>query len=116
MSVRKEMVELSSIEIEINRLVANLAALKRRKKDVKEIINKYLIISDLPGVRYKNIAVIRETKPARAPKKTKDRDTDAHSVLLRHGIRNPERVLKEVLESRRGAKVDKTVLKMEKIN
>lgn len=115
MSIQGDVIELQSINHEIKVLLARLRNLRKKAKDAEQRINSFLEQKGQPGVKFKGTAIIRETKPKRKPKKKADREADALYVLRKHGIDNPQNVLEELLEARRGSPEMHTRLKFKDI-
>ena len=110
MSIQHNVNELQEINKEIKRLNEKKRTLNKRAKLLEENIIKFLESKEQHGVKYKNKAVLLESKKKTRTKKTKERATDSISVLQKYGISNPEKVLKELLDARKGEKVDTKML------
>ena len=106
--------EIDSIKAELKKTRAKVKSLNTRKKQIEGEISAYLKATDQPGVKHRGVAIYMERKEGRASKKNKQRDVDAVSVLERHGIQDPEKVFKEMMEARKGELEDQEKLKIEK--
>jgi hypothetical protein len=114
MSIKSDVLELQSIRQEIKALSAKATILRKKAKEIEERIQEYLRAKDQIGLKHQGTAIILEEKEERAKKKNKDKDQDATYILERYGIQNPEKVLQEILEARKGEKVPKTKLQIKK--
>lgn len=114
MSIQSKVNEINSIKQELNSIRIRGSILRKKMKEIEEEINQYLDIKDQPGLKYKGIAIIRETKPTRKTKKKKEQREDSIYVLEKYGIDNPEKVLDEIMEARRGIPKEQTKLKFKK--
>lgn len=115
MSIKGYVNELNQLNAEIKRLQARTRLLRQKSKKVEEHIVKYLQEKDQPGVKYKGTAIVMENKPKRLLKKTKEREEDALEVLRSHGVENADKVLKEIMEARKGDSVNTTKIKIKQI-
>lgn len=114
MSIQGDLNELSGIEQELKSLRSRTKALNQRKKEITARVTAYIRSKDLPGVKHQGTAILLEEKTARAPKGKKQREKDAMGVLERHGIRNPEMVLQELMDARKGEELAVDKLKLKK--
>lgn len=115
MSIQGQVNELKSIQNELTDMRKRGSALRKRVKQLETEIDAYLDAKDQPGLKYKGMAIIRETKPKHKPKKKVDQKADAIYVLEQHGVDDPEKVLEEVMEARRGSPTEHRKLKFKKI-
>lgn len=115
MSIQSDVNELNQIRTEIKRLLGEVKKLRTRSTELESKILDYLTEKSQPGVKYKGTAVIVENKEKRAPKKSIDREQDAIDVLRNHGINEADKVLKEILEARKGEPLERKSLKIKKI-
>ena len=107
--------ELENLNIEIKRLSKQLRKLRARKKKLEGEISQYLEATNKPGVKYKGTAIIAENKIKYVKNRKKvDKENDGTYVLSQYGVKNPEKVLKELLEAMKGPKENTTVLKIKK--
>jgi hypothetical protein len=103
MSIRALVNESEVLKVEIKTRASQLKGLRRRLKEVEGRIVDYLDEKEQPGVKYEGKAVYIEEKERRKPKKQRDRVEDSLGVLRKHGIDNPEEVLSELNNARRGS-------------
>ena len=114
MSIQGRVNELKSIQNALSSLRKQGSVLRKRAKQIEADIDEYLDAKDQPGLKYKGMAIIRETKPKRKTKKKADQKADAIQVLEQHGVNNPEKVFEEVMEARRGIQTEQRKLKFKK--
>lgn len=114
MSIQGKVNELNSIKSELKSLRDRGSILRKRIKEIEEEIKEYLDMKDQPGLKYKGTAIIRETVTKRQQKKKQDAITDAMYVLKKYGVNSPERVLKEVMDARRGSPTEYDKLRFKK--
>lgn len=113
MSIQSDVNELQLIKNELKDLGVRARALRLRAKAIEHRIVEYLASKDQPGIKYKGIAIVVEKKPKRVAKKKQDQDDDALAVLRNTGLDSSqaEKILREILEARRGASEDMSKLK-----
>ncbi len=114
MSIQGKVNEINSIKQELKCMRHTGSVLRKRMKQIEEEIYEYLYIKDQPGLKYKGTAIIRETKTKRLPKKKNDQKADSIYILEKYGIENPEKVLEEIMEARKGSPTEQTNLKFKK--
>lgn len=114
MSIQGKVDELKSIQNELTSLRKRSTGLRQRAKQIEQEIKDYLDAKDQPGLKYKGMAIIRETKPKHKTKKKADQKADAIHVLEQNGIEDPEKVLEEILTARKGSPTEQTKLKFKK--
>jgi hypothetical protein len=114
MSIQGQVNELTSIQNELTDMRKRGSALRKRVKQLETEIDAYLDAKDQPGLKYKGMVIIRETKPKHKPKKKVDQKADAIYVLEQHGVDDPAKVLEEVMEARRGSPTEHRKLKFKK--
>ena len=115
MSISGDVNELNEINAEIKRVSLHLKNLRTRAKLVEERIVNYLREKDQPGVKFQGRAIILENKSKRVAKKKSQKEADALRILEDYGVHNPEKVLEEVLEARKGYPQEVQKLKIAKI-
>ena len=114
MSIHGQVNELKSIQNELAAMRKRGFVLRKRVKELEAEIDAYLDAKDQPGLKYKGMAIIRETKPKRKTKKKAEQKADAIYVLEQHGVSDPEKVLEELMEARRGSPTEQRKLKFKK--
>jgi hypothetical protein len=115
MSIQNEINELTQVNAEIKRLSLQLRTLRKRAKDIESNVIDFLQQKDQPGLKYQNKAIILETKEKRSTKKRSEQEADAINVLSKYDISEPDKVLKEILESRKGSSKEISKLKIKQI-
>lgn len=111
MSIQGKVNELNSIKNELKSLRIRGANLRKRIKILEDEINEYLVTKDQPGLKHKGTAIIRETTTVHRRKKKAEQTSDAISILYKYGIDNPEKVLSEIAESKKGSPTERVKLK-----
>ena len=114
MSIISEVQELDSIEKEIKRLSTTLRDLRKRKRYLEETISGFLDKHGEKGVKYQGKAIVAHKKEKVIRKKQSERESDLYHVLQKY-VRDPERVMGEVLEAQKGNKTETTTLKIKNI-
>ena len=89
--------------------------LKKRKTKLEEDIAKFLKEKDQPGIKYKGIAAVLEDKTKRLPKKKAQKTEDCISVLKAYNVLQPEKLLKDIMETMKGDEVETEVVKIKNI-
>jgi very-short-patch-repair endonuclease len=102
-NIQGEVLEHKALNQEIKKQLGVLRTLRKNISDTESRIDEYLESKDLPGVKYKGYAVMRNPNPKRRIKKKKEQLTDSISVLEKYDIHNPQDVLKEIMEARKGS-------------
>lgn len=116
MSIKNYVNEMNLINAEIKRVSAHLKNLRKKSKELEEYIVIFLKQKDQPGLKYDNTAIIVETKAKRTSKKKSEAEIDALRVLEENGVENPQKVLQEIIEARKGYEIEQKKLKIKKIN
>uniref|UniRef100_A0A6C0EM10 Host-nuclease inhibitor protein n=1 Tax=viral metagenome TaxID=1070528 RepID=A0A6C0EM10_9ZZZZ len=114
MSIKSDVLELESIRAELASLNIRRKKLKEKEREAETRIQDYLRSKQQTGVKYQGTAILVEEKEKRASKSNKIRDADAKCVLERYGITEPDRVLKELMEARKGEPIPNSKLKIKK--
>jgi hypothetical protein len=112
MSIQAKVDELNSIKKELEYVRKKTAPLRKRLKELEDEICVYLNAKEQQGLKYKNMAIIKEQKTVHAKKKKEEKLRESMSILRSYGIHNPERVLKELTESQKGSPLEKEKLKI----
>lgn len=114
MSIKADVTELELIRSEMKILSDRRRKLKEKEKIVEARISQFLKSKDQPGVKHNGTAIILTEGEKALPKKPKQKDADTISVLKKYGIKDAEKVLKELLDARKGEKTTKETLKITK--
>ena len=115
MSIKADVSELEAIRAELKTLNERRRRLKQKENDVEKRISDYLKAKDQPGVKHNGTAIILEEKERPLHKHPKERDADAIQVLENYGIQDADKVLKELMEARKGERQVKQKLKIQKL-
>jgi len=107
--------ELQGIRGELKALRARGMGLRKKQKGIENDIREYLDSKNQPGVKYKNIAIIKETKSYNKTKKKADQKTDIARLAEDYGIKDTEKFLEELDKVRKGSPEDRTKLKLKLI-
>lgn len=100
MTIKSYLQELERLNVEIKRLSGVLKNLRKQAKQVETNIISYLNEHEQPGVKYNNKAIIIENKIKKKRKTKAQRDNDMMEVLRSYNIPNPEKAMKEILNSK----------------
>lgn len=117
MSIQKDMLELKSINTEIRRLDGSRKDLKNKAALVEKRIIAYLQEKNEKGVKTKdatgnNTGFILQTTQKTLNKTVTEKTKSSIDILKANGVNNPERVLKELEDGRRGNKIPVPKLKI----
>ncbi len=115
MSIQSDIKELNDVNNEIKRLSSELKKLRIQSKDIELRIVNFLQEKEQPGVKYQGKAIILENKEKHVKKKKNEQETDALEVLSKFNIPEPEKVLKQILEARKGSLTEIQKLKIKKL-
>jgi hypothetical protein len=102
MSIQTDVNELNKLNYEIKRMSKELKILRRQAKECEARIVDFLKVKETPGVKFQGKAILLESKEKHSKKKKIEQQLDALEVLSKYGVDNPEEVLKEVLNARKG--------------
>lgn len=116
MSIQSYVTELESIKIELKILNEKKRKLKLREHELENNIATFLKSKEQMGVKYQGSKIVLEQKEKRANKKNKDKDIDSINILMNYGLNDPQKVLNEILEARKGEKVQTDKLKIQKLS
>jgi hypothetical protein len=95
-SITSDVIELNSINEEIKRVSAHIKTLKTKAAACEKRIQQYMEATNQPGVRFKNQAILLETKKKKVNKKKSEAESAAIEVLNRAGIANPKKLLEDL--------------------
>lgn len=114
MSIKSDVQEFQAIQAELKSINKHRRTLLNRIKELEKNIADFLISKEQPGMRYLDKKIILKEKQ-KCTKKPKDRNSDAVEVLRRYGIyENPDRVLEEIMNARKGPVVPVPTIKITK--
>jgi len=117
MTIQSDMLELKSINTEIRRLDGIKKDLKGKASAVEKRIINYLQDKNEKGVKTKdlsgnNTGFILQTTQKTLTKTVTEKNKSSIEILRSNGVSNPEKVLKELEEGRRGNKIPVPKLKI----
>jgi hypothetical protein len=115
MSIQNYINELQSINIAIAKNNKENASLRKRAKSIEEEITKYLEVKEQPGVKFKDVAVVVETKPKWAYKGKKDKEEDSIKILREYGVSDPRGALDDLFRVRKGEEMETKKIRIKKI-
>lgn len=114
-TIKADVSELKSIVIEEKRLRFALKELMAKKSKMEEKILVYLNSTEQKGVKYKDIAVISESKSRRKAKTKLEKEKDLVTVLKKNGMSISAKTVEEILNTLKGDPTEKINLKIESI-
>lgn len=115
MNIQENIKELKSINVEIKRLTKSAAVLRKKAKQLEKDIIDYLNHKEQPGVKFQDTAIILENKYKREGKKKQSIEEDSLQILRDNGISDPQNVLKEIIEARKGREIPLQKIKIQQI-
>jgi hypothetical protein len=115
MSIQAKVDELNSIKKELDYVRKKTEPLRKRVKELEKEICEYLNTKEQNGLKYKNIAIIKEQKTVRTRKTKEDKLRESINLLRKHGVNNPERLLTELTEAQKGNPQEKEKLTIKKL-
>ena len=110
-SMKENMLALKSINIELRRLDGNKKNLKAQAAIIEKSIIEYLKEKDgIKGVKTKDSSgsdtcYMLQTSQKTLNKTLNDKKKTSIEILKANGIANPEKILKELDEGRKGTKI-----------
>ena len=115
MTISGTLNELQELKAEAKRLSARLKIIRKQINEKDVYIQEYLQSKQQPGLKFQGQAYVLKEATKRVPKKKNDREEDSIRVLQAAGVDNPEKVLIELLEARKGESQAIQKLKIEKL-
>ena len=115
MSIKNYVDELEQIHLEIKRNNIRNKTLRDRAKVLENDIANYLSEKGQPGLKYRDKAIVVESKEKRALKKKKERETDVIELLKDLGVNEPENAYNRLLDVQKGITIEETKIKFKKI-
>lgn len=98
--------ELAGIKDELKREAkiyrAHISKLKTRATALEQIITEYITENNLPGVKFKDFAMVVEKKEVHARKPKAERDASILSVLSKYNIKEPKELLQALKSASKG--------------
>lgn len=111
--VASEIKELKSINAELKKLNKQCKDLRILKGELEATILEYLESTDQPGVKCQNIVAMIDNKKKSTRRTDKDKIDCGTKVLSRYGIRDTEKVLKELMSAMKSESSNVTCLKLQ---
>ena len=117
MTIQSDMLELKSINTEIRRIDGMKKDLKTKASTVEKRIIAYLQDKNEKGVKTKdlsgnNTGFVLQTTQKTLTKTVTEKNKSSLDILRLNGVSNPEKVLKELEDGRRGNKIPVPKLKI----
>jgi len=114
MSIKNDVIELQAVRQEMKRKREELKKWREKEKQLCAKISSYLQAKNLPGVKFEGVAIVNEEKETRKPKPKKEGLTASLDVLKKY-VNDPEKVLQEIAEAKKGDEVVKQSIKIQKV-
>lgn len=111
-SVARDMSELKEIVSEIKNLNQRSKELRDRKKELENKILDYLEQTEQPGVKFKELIVLKSETTSHFRKNKKEKQEDIIKVLEENGISEPQKVYGQITKAMIGDEHTKTRLKV----
>jgi hypothetical protein len=116
MSIKSDVLELEGIRLELKSLTLKRKKLKEKEKIVESRIAEFLESKNQPGVKHAGTAVLLQKQEKFPSKKPKEQTQASLAVLEKNGIRDAERILKELMDARKKEEsIVKQSIKIQKI-
>jgi len=115
MSIKQQVNEINTLNLEIKRNNMRNKQLRTRVKQLEHEIMSYLKSKDQSGVKYNGQAIILEQTEKRPPKKKKDREQDIVEWLRNMGISDPDHAFAQLQNIQRGEPQEVNKLKFKKL-
>lgn len=93
--------ELKNLTQELERMNKEALKLRKRKKELETVLEKFLEEKKQPGFKYKNIAVVSKETSRLLQKPKDERLKDAIDILRSQGVPNPDKVYEELMKSQK---------------
>ena len=113
--IQADVYELKQINTEIKRLQNVIKDLRKRASSLETSIVNYLNEKDQKGIKYEGSALILENKIRRVSKSKQKAEEDCCRILRENGVSNPQDVLTQIIESRKGESIKHHKLKEVKV-
>ena len=109
--IQADVYELKQINTEIKRLQNVIKDLRKRASTLETSIVNYLNEKEQKGLKFEGSALILENKIRRVSKSKQKAEDDCVRILRENGVNNPQEVLGQILESRKGEAIKHNKLK-----
>lgn len=107
-----DMKELTTIVAELKLTNMKARDLRTRKKELESRILTYLDETDAPGLRYKELVVLRSDSTTHARKNKKDKEESIVKVLEDMGIDDPKKAYEQITQAMIGEAKQVTKLRV----
>jgi hypothetical protein len=115
MSITYHVNELQKINIEIKRQSAELSKLRKRHKELENIIQEFLNEKEQPGVKFGDFAVVLEKKSKFTIKPKKEKEEDSLKILEECGVEDPKNVLDRLERAKKGDEIEQAKIKVKNV-
>lgn len=96
--------------MELKLLQKKIGLFKTRKSELEDIIIKYLNSTNQESIKYKNLTIYKDKINRRGRKKKQEKHDDIKKILYQEGVRNPSKVVAEIMDAQKGKKVETSKL------
>lgn len=107
-----DMKELTTIVNELKIVNSKAKDLRIRKKELEKQILSYLDETEAPGLRYKELVVLRSDSTTHVKKKKKEKEESIVRVLEDIGVDDPQKVYQRITEAMVGDEKQVTKLRV----
>jgi len=107
-----DMRELKEIVSELKSISVKAKELRSKKKELESRIMDYLEETEAPGLRYKDLVVLKSETTIHAKKKKKDKEDGMIKVLEDLGVEDPKKALDQLKNAMVGEEKNETKLKI----
>ena len=114
MEILGDINELQSLTQELKRLKDQSRSIRQRKLEIEKRILTYLESSDQPGLKYKNIILLAESKETFKRTRIKDKITKGAEFLEQYGIGNSKEIVTKLFENLKGSPIPRSQLRLMK--
>jgi len=111
-NVSESMKELSKLVLELKTMNAKAKDLRSRKKELEANILEYLESSEQPGIKYKELIVLKTETTTHTRLKKKEKQDNMIKVLEENGVEDAQKVYETIAKSLLGEEQTKSKLKV----
>ncbi len=97
--IQETLKELRTIVMELQKKSQECKVLREQKKELDEKVLEYLNIYGITGLKYGNLTIESKEKKVRKTLKKKDKMIAAQEYLEKIGVKNADKITKELFES-----------------
>jgi hypothetical protein len=95
--VKEQMAELAGLLVELKLINSKSKELRNRKKELETNILGYLESTDSPGLKFKELVVLKKETTTHTRKKKKEREDSVIEILENAGVGNPKKLYTDIL-------------------